>query len=366
MWTTTELFRILASVQLVALGVVILRDFREDRSARASLAFIAACVAHILYPLIEARKTGYPWSDLGLFSTLAVPLGFWVLVEVHFVDEYRVRLLHGLGLAMVVGASYLSWLFANGRLFGWATDAGSAPFWLALPRLLAAAVIIHALLVVYVGARSDLIVARIRLRYIVLLVTGSYLLVESLAEALFRGTPAEATVDRVHAASVWLLVFTILVLCVRLRPEVLRPAPAAVPGPALDPRLAENIERLIEQEQAFRQEGLTITALAGRLAAPEHKVRQLINSQLGFKNFNAFVNHYRVREARQILADPTRLHLGVAEVAYQVGFRSLGPFNKAFKELSGLTPTEYRASQRLRDAERVGASSPAIPAEPAV
>ena len=55
----------------------------------------------------------------------------------------------------------------------------------------------------------------------------------------------------------------------------------------------------------------------------------------------------------------------MAEVAYQVGFRSLGPFNKAFKELSGLTPTEYRASQRLREAERVD-SSPAIPAEPAV
>lgn len=365
MWTTTELFRLLASVQLVALGVVILRDFREDRSARASLAFIAACVAHILCPLIEARRNGFPWSDLGLFSTLAVPLAFWWLVEVHFADQCRVSLGHGLGLGIGVGAAYLSWLLAQGRLEGWTADPGAAAFWLALPRLIGALIIIHALLRLHVGARSDLIVSRIRLRSIVLLVTGSYLLVESLAEALFRGTAA-AAVDRAHAASVWLVVFSILVLCVRLRPEVLRPAPATVPGPLVDPRLAEDLERLIEKEQVFLQEGLTITSLAGKLSAPEHKVRQVINSQLGFKNFNAFVNHYRVREARVVLADPGRLHLGVAEVAYQVGFRSLGPFNKAFKELTGLTPTEYRASRRQPEREGGSPTAPAVPPEPAV
>ena len=95
-------------------------------------------------------------------------------------------------------------------------------------------------------------------------------------------------------------------------------------------------------------------------------MRQVINSQLGFKNFNAFVNHYRVREAGQVLADPARMHLGVAEVAYQVGFRSLGPFNKAFKELTGLTPTEYRASRRVPEVESTSPPAPDIPAEPAV
>jgi AraC-like DNA-binding protein len=83
--------------------------------------------------------------------------------------------------------------------------------------------------------------------------------------------------------------------------------------------------------------------------AHEHKVRQLINSRLGFRNFNAFLHHFRIQEARRVLADPAQSHVGVAQVAYQVGYRSLGPFNKAFKELTGLTPTEFRTA-RLAEA----------------
>ena len=164
MWTTTELFRLLASVQLVALGAVILRDFREDRSARASLAFIAACVAHILCPLIEARRSGFPWSDLGLFSTLAVPLAFWLLVEVHFADQCRVSLVHGLGLGLGVGAATSPGWWPKAVFRDGPRTRAAAGFRLALPRLIGALVIIHALLGLYVGARSDLIVSRISLR----------------------------------------------------------------------------------------------------------------------------------------------------------------------------------------------------------
>jgi AraC-like DNA-binding protein len=88
--------------------------------------------------------------------------------------------------------------------------------------------------------------------------------------------------------------------------------------------------------------GLTIGDLAERLGEHEYKVRQLINARLGFRNFGAFLNHYRVRDARQVLADPGQKHLGVAEVAYRFGYSSLGPFNRAFKEIVGQTPTEYR------------------------
>src|SRR5262249_34667440 len=128
-------------------------------------------------------------------------------------------------------------------------------------------------------------------------------------------------------------------------PEVLRPArPLPEPAP-LDPALPEKLQQLLEVEQVFRQEGLTIAVLAERLAVHEYKVRQLINTYLGVKNFNAFLHHYRIAEAQKALADPARTHLGVAQVAYEVGYRSLGPFNKAFKEITGQTPTEFRASR---------------------
>jgi AraC-like DNA-binding protein len=132
----------------------------------------------------------------------------------------------------------------------------------------------------------------------------------------------------------------------RLAPEVLRAPRAALDGPALDPALAERLQRLVEVDEVFRHEGLTIRDLAERLGAQEYKVRQLINAQLGFKNFNAFLNRYRVAAAEKVLVDPTCTHLGVAEIAYQVGYRSLGTFNRAFKDATGRTPSEHRTSRR--------------------
>ena len=99
---------------------------------------------------------------------------------------------------------------------------------------------------------------------------------------------------------------------------------------------------MIEEEHVYRTEGLTIGALADRLGEHEYKVRQLINAHLGFRNFGAFLNHYRVEEARKLLADPAQKQLGVAEIAFRLGYSSLGPFNRAFKEMVGQTPTEYR------------------------
>jgi AraC-like DNA-binding protein len=48
----------------------------------------------------------------------------------------------------------------------------------------------------------------------------------------------------------------------------------------------------------FREEGLTIADLAQRLGVQEYRVRQFINAQLGFRNFNAFLHQYRLREAQ--------------------------------------------------------------------
>ena len=98
------------------------------------------------------------------------------------------------------------------------------------------------------------------------------------------------------------------------------------------------------EEGAYRQEGLSIRGLADRVGTQEHKLRQMINAELGFKNFNAFLHHYRIREAQRALTDPARAHLGVAQIAYEVGYRSLGTFNKAFKDVTGRTPTEIRSS----------------------
>ena len=92
----------------------------------------------------------------------------------------------------------------------------------------------------------------------------------------------------------------------------------------------------------WREEGLTIGALAGKLAVPEHRLRRAINGGLGHRNFSSFINRARIAAACEVLGDPARMNLTVLEIAYDVGFSSVGPFNRAFRAEVGHSPTEYR------------------------
>jgi AraC-like DNA-binding protein len=109
-----------------------------------------------------------------------------------------------------------------------------------------------------------------------------------------------------------------------------------------DPQLELQLKELLDEKKIYRKEGLTIKALAETMQLQEYRLRRLINGQLGFKNFNDFLNQYRVNEACEILRDPAQNQKTILEIAYQLGYQSIGPFNKAFRELKGTTPTAYR------------------------
>jgi AraC-like DNA-binding protein len=112
--------------------------------------------------------------------------------------------------------------------------------------------------------------------------------------------------------------------------------------------LLRQIERVMTVERAYRQEGLTIGLLAVKLGLPEHRLRMLINEGLGHRNFNAFLNRYRIDEAKAALGDPDQIDVPVLTIALDAGFQSITPFNRAFKADTGLTPTEFRRTALAR------------------
>jgi AraC-like DNA-binding protein len=71
------------------------------------------------------------------------------------------------------------------------------------------------------------------------------------------------------------------------------------------------------------------------------------------------VNHYRIAEAKAALRDPRQAEVPVLTIALDAGFNSLGPFNRAFKADTGMTPTEVRRSSlaALADSSNVAAAS---------
>ena len=90
----------------------------------------------------------------------------------------------------------------------------------------------------------------------------------------------------------------------------------------------------------YKKEKLTIAQLAKSVALPEYVVRSLINEQLGFRNFNDFVNQWRIEDAtEQLLKQPDK---PVMNIALDLGYRTLSSFNRAFKERTNKSPTQYR------------------------
>jgi len=107
-----------------------------------------------------------------------------------------------------------------------------------------------------------------------------------------------------------------------------------------DRALARRIEKLVS-EGAYLDPDLKVSMVALRLHEKDYKVTRAIVAALGQPNFNRFINTYRLRHAERLLADTTS-NSGILEIALESGFASLGPFNRAFKETNGVTPSDFR------------------------
>ena len=124
---------------------------------------------------------------------------------------------------------------------------------------------------------------------------------------------------------------------------IIKKSPAVVPQ---NPDLAGKIADAVTFDKLYLREGLTIAQLSEIVSEKEYKVRHAIIHNLGFKNFTDFINSFRVSEASQMLTEPGNESISILEVAFQVGFSSIGPFNRAFKARTGLTPSQFRESER--------------------
>ena len=116
--------------------------------------------------------------------------------------------------------------------------------------------------------------------------------------------------------------------------------------PSVGARRVNQKRRSNPETAAYRQMGLTLGQLAEQLQVPQYRLRQTINSGLGFRNFNDFLNSYRIAETARRLADSAQ-ELPVLTIAMDAGFHSLSSFNRAFKETQGVTPTAFRKAARL-------------------
>jgi len=105
--------------------------------------------------------------------------------------------------------------------------------------------------------------------------------------------------------------------------------------------MVKQLTRLLEFDKVYRDEKVSLQALAGELGVSYHQLSQVINEKMQ-KNFFDLINSYRIEEAKERLADPKEEARSVLAIAYDVGFNTKAAFNRVFKKYTGMTPSQYR------------------------
>lgn len=198
------------------------------------------------------------------------------------------------------------------------------------------------------GLDIDLVERRRRMRILFVSGVASYLAAATIVQAynLAQGTGTPRVLVIANLVLITALGIAALWSLVQLRAASwLEPEPAAARPDVLAPlerRVLGQLQTLCEGHHVYREEGLTIGALARRLGVREHVLRHIINRGLGYRNFNDFLHAYRIREACLRLRRTEDARLPVLSIALGVGYGSIGPFNRAFKTRMGMTPTRFR------------------------
>jgi AraC-like DNA-binding protein len=334
------------------------------------IALRVAVVSQLAFAMVLLFRAGYPLSRARTFATclivgvaaymycsagphepsgfniplvslcILIPATFWLFANAAFDDSFRLKAWHAVpvGLALVLGLS----TFLNPH----------APWTIATSlanRVLSLGFILGALWLAFRGRHVDLVESRRKLRDWLTAILGLYMLGVVVAEIALLGKEPTPIANTLNVAAILVVSHVTSHALSTARVRALEAVPNVEPvgGPLQEPDQAglAALRDAMESKCLYRENGLTIGSLAQKLGLQEYALRQLINQRLGFRNFNDFLNRHRIRDACARLRAPDTAKLPVLTIAIDVGYSSITPFNRAFKELTGMTPTAYREAK---------------------
>lgn len=338
-------------------------------AARAALAaFTLALLAYLFCQQADVMLS-LPRSVAVLALSLCVTTTAWMWLAARalFNDRFAISLrVMVLPLAMTaLGlAAHLPYLHA-----AWAGMLDAAPSRLYVLHAVAMLAFTAAALSEIVnGWRDDLVQPRRAARRWAALGIGVYAALALVVELAVRGQAIGRLLPALHVAGIGCVALALAVLVARRslndvigsadRESAIgdaaagerAPRPAAIDAPPASPSpTLLRLQRAMTDDRLYRREGLTLAALAKALGLGEVVLRALINHELGYRNFNDFLHHYRLQEASSRLVGED---LPILTIALDCGYGSIGPFNRAFKQRTGMTPSEYRGAARLAERPR--------------
>ena len=347
-------FRTVAVMAAVLLSVLLIASRRSRPAALPGALF---CLAVAAFFLTSFKGAGDALGAARVpLTALCVTKAawFWLFARALFNDGAETRARHLAGVAAVAVAGtwqQLAFLpaFRAGSVSSWEMFAGFG-----LDAVLLGLVLLG-LYEAWRGMATDLVEGRRRLRVGFIAATGAYLAVTLAVQGYNLWFGVSTTGALVLANMV-----TVAVACSVAAGYLLQPrseswldpgkTAAVVALSRVEASVLARLEQALESERIFLVEGLTIAGLAAHLATGEHVLRHVINRGMGYRNFNDFLHAWRIREACEQLAAAEQVREPVLAIAMNVGYGSIGAFNRAFKARVGMTPTAYRRKHTIPSA----------------
>ncbi|MGM0422150.1 MAG: helix-turn-helix domain-containing protein [Pseudomonadota bacterium] len=147
-------------------------------------------------------------------------------------------------------------------------------------------------------------------------------------------------------------VYIISTLIFRVYPPALKLQKSAsrVQGLPLElETVKDDIESLMKYDKLYQEPSFGRADLARELNLTEAQISNIINAGFGM-NFAQYINGYRVKEARYLLATT---HQSISDIAGLTGFNSIASFNRVFKDRTGQTPTHFRKTVKIDDFDKL-------------
>lgn len=312
------------------LFVILVVASDNPRRVRGTATMLAIGIAAYLIMPLARTYTPY-WNQLGFLWFFASISPSLLLLLVWFIFEEDCRV--PIWLSATVGISVLGSIWFH--LIN--VTLSDSPVWLQGLKIFVSAMAIY---VVWQGRDSDLVELRSKIRNVFILVMAAMMMIVIAMEVVTEFNPPQG-LDTFVVLIIFLFSVALNYFFTKLDP-VAQPMAAPLPPreESGDPLIKELLTRM-SSERLYADHDLRVGSLAGLMNIPEYKLRKKINQQLGYRNFNQFVNHYRIQEAGVKLRED--LQTPVLSIALDVGFRSISSFNSAFQAQFGVSPTKYRA-----------------------
>jgi len=346
-----KIFRYLSAYQVILTAILFAKSYRIKYKTGIIVSFLICVSIYLICPDFR-DDIKFPFVSRFLYVfTFMIPFLFWMSARVLFRDKNIAPWYLWLNLLWIEALDWIYYFGVISKAHPLEIETGSNLELLvgSIPYLTQIIFTVLAIFEAFRNQKSDLLNSRIKVRKIFISLVSVLLLMVSSIELSIIGKNDKILFDVFIIVFIFSVCFIIIFNLMFFHGNFLTNTKRNDSSknrhddaPKVDEKYHVKLLALIEEKEIFLDPEASVSTIAKKINLVEYKTRNLINKKLGFRNFNAFLNHHRITHAKNMLKNEENEDLAIIDIAFKSGFNSLAPFNKAFKDIIHVTPSEFR------------------------